>query len=197
MEDSMLQELQQQANTQDISSIHSSTEALSGETESTSKGTNQEQMVPVSEAIKYRKRAQTAEQQVQQLTEKLQNSQQIQQDTQAQLNEKELENKLTQELVQAGVVDVEAALLLAQKKAETRQDNHDTRGLIEVLRNERPYLFSHPVGEVSASLAVPTAGVRSSGGGVNNLLRSAQRAQQSGSRRDMHEYLRMRRAVQR
>ena len=193
----MLQELQQQANTQDISSIHPSTEVLSGETESTSKGTNQEQMVPVSEAIKYRKRAQTAEQQVQQLTEKLQNSQQIQQDTQAQLNEKELENKLTQELVQAGVVDVEAALLLAQKRAETCQDNYDVRGLIEALRNERPYLFSHPVGEVSASLAAPTAGVRSSGGGVNNLLRSAQRAQQSGSRRDMHEYLRMRRAVQR
>ncbi|MCK5270184.1 MAG: hypothetical protein KAJ46_05335 [Sedimentisphaerales bacterium] len=193
----MLQELQQQANTQDINSTLPSTEALSSETESTSKGTNQEQMVPVSEAIKYRKRAQTAEQQVQQLTEKLQNSQQIQQDTQAQLNEKELENKLTQELVQAGVVDVEAALLLAQKRAETCQDNYDVRGLIEALRNERPYLFSHPVGEVSASLAAPTAGVRSSGGGVNNLLRSAQRAQQSGSRRDMHEYLRMRRAVQR
>ncbi len=193
----MLQELQQQANAQDINSIHPSAEVLSGETESTSKGANQEQMVPVSEAIKYRKRAQTAEQQVQQLTEKLQNSQQIQQDTQAQLNKKEQENKLTQELVQAGVVDVEAALLLAQKKAETYQDNHDMRGLIEALRNERPYLFSHPVGEVSASLAAPTAGVRSSGGGVNNLLRSAQRAQQSGNRRDMHEYLRMRRAVQR
>ncbi len=103
----MLQELQQQANTQDIRSIHSSAETLSGETESTSKGTNQEQMVPVSEAIKYRKRAQVAEQQVQKLTEKLQNSQQIQQDTQVQLNEKEQENKLTQELVQAGVVDVD------------------------------------------------------------------------------------------
>jgi len=193
----MLQELQQQANTQDISSIHSSTETLSGEIESSSKGTNQEQMVPVSEAIKYRKRAQAAEQQVQQLTDKLQGSQQIQQDTQARLSEKELENKLTQELVQAGVVDVEAALLLAQKKAKTRQDNDDMRGLIEALRNERPYLFSHPVGEVSASLAAPTAGVRSSGGGVNSLLRSAQRAQQSGNRKDMHEYLRMRRVVQR
>ena len=193
----MLQELQQQTNSPDISNINPSAEALSGETESVSKATNQEQMVPVSEAIKYRKRAQTAEQQVQQLTEKLQNSQQIQQDTQTRLSEKELENKLTQELVQAGVVDVETALLLAQKKAETRQDNNDTRGLIEALRNERPYLFSHPTGEVSASLAAPTAGVRSSGGGVNNLLRSAQRAQQSGSRRDMHEYLRQRRAVQR
>ncbi len=100
----------------------------------------QSQLVPVSEAIKYRKRAQAAEQQVEQLTGQLEQQQERHLEVKASLDEAQLEMELTQQLAKAGVIDVEAALLLAQKKMKTSDGNNsDTQQFIEALRSERPY----------------------------------------------------------
>ena len=160
---------------------------------------DQSQLVPVSEAIKYRKRAQAAEQQVEQLTRRLDEQQQQQQELKTNLDAMKLETELTQQLAQAGVIDVEAALLLAQKiKDSPENKGKDTKRLIEVLRRERPYFFSSAINEMSGTLAAPTAGIQAQGhGSVGILTRAAQQARQSGSRKDMQEYLRLRRSVQR
>ena len=158
---------------------------------------DQNQLVPVSEAIKYRKRAQAAEQQVEQLNRQLEDTQQQQQELKASLDETKEEMELTHQLTKAGAIDVEAALLLAQKNLKTSGGNdNDTNRLVESLRRERPYLFSNVVNEVSATLAGPTAGVRSQNhSGTSMLTRAAQQAQKSGDRKDMQEYLRLRRSV--
>ncbi len=158
---------------------------------------DQNQLVPVSEAIKYRKRAQAAEQQVEQLTRQLEEQQQQQQELKASLGETRAEMELTQQLTKAGAIDVEAALLLAQKKLKTLEGNdNDTSRLVETLRRERPYLFSNAVNEVSVTLAGPTAGVQSQNHSSTSMLtRAAQQARKSGDRKDMQEYQRLRRSV--
>lgn len=157
----------------------------------------QEQLVPVTEAIKYRRRAQTAEQQIHDLSEQVKALEAERADSQNRMENVLLERDLTSQLVAAGARDVEVALLLAKEQAK----NSDGQGLeissiVETLRNERPYLFCDRVEEVRQALAGPTAGVRSGrDAGVTSLTRLAEQARTSGNRIDMQEYLRQRRSV--
>ena len=155
-------------------------------------------LVPVTEAIKYRKRAQAAEKQVAELNEQLTDQQQQRDDLQERLKHASQEMELTQQLVKAGAIDVEVATLLAKKQlGKGERQPQDGKELVECLRRERPYLFAGGSQE-SGGLAGPTAGVRSRGTtGSGNLSRTAQRAAQSGSAKDMQEYLRVRRSVRR
>ncbi|MBI9015778.1 MAG: hypothetical protein JEZ07_00820 [Phycisphaerae bacterium] len=150
------------------------------------------QMVPVTESIKYRKRAQTAEQQVEYLTSQLQVSQQQQNDLQQKYQETKLENELTAKLAQCGAVDIEAAILLARKNLEA--GDVDIKSVIEQMQIKRPYLFAS--NKSTTNLGSLTAGVRSGKKVSENVIDNlAHQAQQSGSRRDMQQYLKMRRAI--
>lgn len=160
----------------------------------------QDQFVPVSEAIKYRKRAQAAEQRVEQLTETLEAHEQETKRLEDHFEEVRLENELTQRLAKAGVNDLEVALLLAKQslKSASDQDQNgerqdaDIHQIVNSIRQERPYLFA---GEESSLFAVPTAGLhrQQSQGSAAVLSKQAQKVMQSGSRKDMQEYLRLRR----
>lgn len=169
-----------------------------GETSINSKMSDSGQLVPVSEAIKYRKRAQMAEQQVEQLKQELSQRQQAQQDVQARLERIQQDSELTQALVRAGAIDIEAALLLVQKKMSSSEKEQDVNRVIENLRRERPYLFFDAVTTTETPWADPTATVRGQNNGrANALARLAQQVRRSGNRKDMQEYLRMRRALRR
>jgi len=159
----------------------------------------QDQFVPVSEAIKYRKRAQAAEQRVEQLTETLEAHEQENKRLEDHFEEVRLENELTQHLAKAGVNDLEVALLLAKQslKSTSDQDQNgerqgaDIHQIVNSIRQERPYLFA---GDESSLFSVPTAGLhRQSRGSAAVLSKQAQKVMQSGSRKDMQEYLRLRR----
>jgi len=154
-------------------------------------------MVPVTESIKYRKRAQAAEQQVEKLTRQLEESQQKQKKTECQFEEKKRENDVIQHLMKAGAVDMEAAMVLTKHKLDAVDDKGvNLNNVIGLLQKERPYLFSQVVDEVSSSLSIPTAGIRTQKNtGTKNLSRLARQAQSSGSRKDIQEYLRLRRSV--
>jgi len=161
-----------------------------------------EQLVPVSEAIRYRKRAQAAEQQVQELRARSGQQEREQQEMAARLTAARREAELTREMMKAGAVDVEAGVLLAGRRLEARSEGDDERSIGEViseLRRERPWLFREAGSDGGGGAAGPTAGVRGrQAGGQATLGRLgglAQRAQESGTRRDMQEYLRLRRAV--
>jgi len=154
------------------------------------------QVVPVSEAIRYRKRAQAAEQQVEQLTTQLAELEQEHRAAKGQVDQMKQETELTQQLTQAGAKDLEAALLLAQRRLQdSNGEKPDGPRVIEQLRKERPYLFGDGE-DIDVGLTRPTASVRTpSQTGMQTLSRLAERARTSGSRKDMQEYMRIRRSV--
>lgn len=166
-------------------------------------------LVPVAEAIKYRRRAQQAEQRLQELEQRFQDLQsQIQQHgeqlalAEAQRDEAQhqlivLENRLLAErnLAEAGVVDPETAgLLLAERMDFSEPLEVETlREQIEQLLLEKPFLQRAFTG-----LPTQTASARNSRAGMAaRLTQAAQSAAISGNRQDVAHYLRLRRQAAR
>lgn len=150
-------------------------------------------LVPVAESIRYRKRAQSAEKKVEDLTEQLAQAKSQVTKISKRLSDIEAEQKLTCKLTAAGSVDLETAVLLAKARMEG-QTNADLDGVIEQLKKEKQYLFGGVPRTVPAK---KTAGAKeSANGGINNqtvLERAAKRAATTGNRTDLQEYLKLRR----
>jgi hypothetical protein len=152
-------------------------------------GTGSERLVPVGEAIRYRKRAQSAEGQAAILEQELKSSHTRNEELVGQLNKVNLESRLITSLTAAGVSDLEAAVLLAKARMEGADGDVDS--VIEQLRKEKTYLFGDAEGAVASS---KTAGVKERRpSGASTLERAAKRAATSASRADMQEYMRVRR----
>jgi len=152
-------------------------------------GAGGERLVPVGEAIRYRKRAQSAEQEAATLQQQLEASEEKSKQLARELDEAKHERELIASLTAAGASDLEAAVLLA--KARMEGTDGDVDSVVEQLRKEKTYLFE----DVETSgVASKTAGVRErKPSGQSVLDRAAKRAATSGSRADMQEYLRVRR----
>ena len=142
--------------------------------------------VPVSESIRYRRRAQAAEQRLTELqTQFEQASQQLQQ-TRQQLESIERRQRIDQMLIESEAVDLEAARLLTEV-AVAQMDKADVKLAVEDLRKRKPYLFRRTSGSGGSMTARP----RPNQG--HDLNQAAQAAADSGDRRDLLRYLRMRR----
>jgi len=149
-----------------------------------------EKLVSVREAIRYRKRAQSAENEAVKLQKRLEESKTENEHLNRQLSQIELDRQLAQKLTVAGVHDIETAVLVAKARLSGGEDI-ETDSVIEQMRSEKSYLFEEPEGLVTAA---KTAGVKDrKPGGRSVLERSAKRAAVSGSRADVQEYLRVRR----
>jgi hypothetical protein len=147
-------------------------------------------LVPVTESIRYRKRAQSAEKKLEVLTEQLAEAKSQTEKMSEQLSTLETEQKLMHKLVAAGAVDLETATLIAKVRMQN-QNEADADGVIEQLKKEKQYLFSGSGGSVTPG---KTAGARERM--VNNqtlLERAAKKAATTGNRTDLHEYLKLRR----
>jgi hypothetical protein len=149
-------------------------------------------LVPVAESIRYRKRAQAAEQKAEQLSEQLNAVRCEAQELTVKMNQLETERLMTRKLVAAGVIDLETALLIARTRAS--DDGADMDGLVKQLRSEKPYLFgSAKTGDTGAA-APRTAPVKDRlASNKSSLAKAAMKAASTGSRADLHEYLRLRR----
>jgi len=163
-------------------------------------------LVPVGESIKYRRRAQQAEARIQQLEQQLKDVQsqvgrhseelaaaESQRD-EAKVQLTATENRLGAErlLNAVGVADVETAVLLLSKRLDFAEeiDAETFSRQIEQLLLDKPFLRSG----AEAALPPKTASARPAQTSVAaQLSRAAQRAVQSGNRRDIAEYLRLRR----
>lgn len=162
-------------------------------------------LVPVAESIKYRRRAQQAEDRLQQVEQQLKDAQQQMeqhatevaqsqtQRDQAVHEAKELRNRLhVQQLMNiAGVVDMEAACTLLAGRVDLGKeiDEQDLADAVESLLTDKPFLRS-----AAASFPSPTASARVPGANAaTRLSQAAQRAAQSGGRKDIASYLRLRR----
>ncbi len=147
--------------------------------------------VPVSESIRYRKRAQGAEKMNEELSKKLAEAELQNEELVKQVSRMKMEEQLTSKLVAAGAVDVEAAMLIAKARIEGAE-KADVDGCIEQLKKEKRYLFGGLDGVSSAGRK--TAGVKErADGGKTALETAAKKAVQSGSRADVQEYLKLRR----
>ena len=153
------------------------------------------QVVPVGEAIRYRKRAQAAEQQVEKLSQELSDVQREFATVKERLGEQARESGLVESLVKAEVNDMEVGRLLArQRMADSGVEGKDVEKVIEELKAERPGLFGKDF-RLSGVLG-PTAGVRQGAEtGRAALSRLAEKAGDSRSRKDLQEYMRLRRGM--
>ena len=151
---------------------------------------NGDRLVPVGEAIRYRKRAQNAESKVSELSEELEKANSNGQQLASQLESIRLENSLVSKLVAAGTNDLEAVLLLSKKRLGASEDN-DVDQVVEQLKKDKEHLF---VLRESVSVASRTSGVKQRvDGSKRGLEKVAQKASLSGSRVDVQEYMRARR----
>ncbi len=151
---------------------------------------DESKLVPVAESIRYRKRAQTAEKKVEELSDRLSQSQKQALSLSEQLDEIRSEQKLTNKLIAAGTVDLESAVLLAKARMQEQKDL-DVDDLIEQLKKDKQHLFKKPSENVTSS---KTSGAKDrASDGYVVLANAARKAANSGSRRDLHEYLKTRR----
>ena len=149
-----------------------------------------EKLVDVSEAIRYRKRAQAAEQKKTILEQELAEKQAEVERLNQNLSQMTIERQLIDRLVSAGVRDLEAAVIIGRTKLEGDKET-TAADVVEQLRKEKSYLFSDtPIAAVSPK----TSGVKDRlSGATGTLERAAKKAANTGSRADLQEYLRARR----
>jgi len=147
-------------------------------------------LVPVSESIRYRKRAQSAEKKIESLAEQLAEAKAEAKKTAEQLKSIQVEQKLVCELTAAGAVDLETAVLIAKARMEG-EDEADIDSVIRQLKKEKQYLF----GGVGRTVkATKTAGAKERTESNQTVLeRAAKKAATTGSRTDLQEYLKLRR----
>ena len=168
-----------------MSEVDFESQVLSGDADG-----GEEKLVPVREAIRYRKRAQSAEQEAVDLGEQVRELKAVNEKLDGELSGMKLDHELAKKLVSAGVCDVDAAVLIAKDRMRDQEDA-EVDGVIEQMRKEKGYLFGAREGSVSA---LKTAGVRENlSGGQRVLENVGQKAAASGSRVDLHEYMRARR----
>ncbi|MHB1156092.1 MAG: hypothetical protein ACYC26_04555 [Phycisphaerales bacterium] len=145
-------------------------------------------LVPVAESIRYRKRAQQAEQRLRELQSQHQQLQGRLELARRTIDAVERRQKIDQMLVESDAVDLEAARLLTELAVE-QMDEPDVAAAVEELRQRKPYLFRrrHSGGGGGAALSPRP---RNSSGVLDD---AAEQASQSGDRRDLLRYLRLRR----
>lgn len=150
----------------------------------------EQKLVPITESIRYRKRAQSAEKKMALLETELAENRGMLEQLNKKLDNAQIEQQLLTELSSAGATDLETTALLAKTRL-AKEPDANFRDIVAELKKQKGYLFyeNH----------VPTAASKTSGvkekmlSGVSTLEKAARRASQSGSRTDLQEYLTLRR----
>lgn len=158
-------------------------------------GVSDGKLVPVSESIRYRKRAQSAEKQAEDFKAGLDEMRQENGQLREKVEKLETERKLIDKLSRMHVSDMDGAMVIARDRMSSDSEC-DVDSVLQQLRNEKPYLFSSGVDGDFAGAAEKTSGVRQKvSGGQGVLRRAAGRAAQSGKDTDLMEYMKVRRSV--
>ncbi len=144
-------------------------------------------LVPVSESIRYRRRAQAAEQQLEALNAKLAEASTELERAREQMAHVDRLRQIDQQLIAADAVDLEAARLLTEHAIE-QMDDAQISEVVDDLRRHKPYLFRR-----RESLGGPSPRPRGTDGALDE---AAAHAAASGDRRDLLRYLRLRRRDQ-
>ncbi|MCC6681761.1 MAG: hypothetical protein IT445_12740 [Phycisphaeraceae bacterium] len=143
-----------------------------------------DKLVPVTEAIRYRKRAQAAEQQLESTRSKLDELASQLDEAQQTIGALERRQRIDAMLAESDVVDMEAARLLTER-AVLEMDEPDVKLAVQDLQRCKPYLFRRTRTSRSISPAVEDQ--------PTHTEHAAAEARASGDRRDLLRYLRLRR----
>jgi hypothetical protein len=146
-----------------------------------------EKLVPVVEAIRYRKRAQAAEQRAEELDRALQGARSQLGDAQQTIAALERRQKIDALLADAEAIDVEAARLLTEKTIEMMEEK-DVAMAVADLRRHKPYLFRQRPTTGTSAMSPKWDSTE-----LHEAEAAAGEAMRSGDRRDLLRYLRMRR----
>ena len=146
-----------------------------------------DRLVPVNEAIRYRKRAQAAEQQLTGLQVQLQAAQERCEQAELAIGSLERRQRIDALLAEADAIDIDAARLLTEAVVQS-MDEPDVVEAVDDLRRHKPFLF-HPDSCDAGGLALAPR----IEGLDDPLAQAAEQAQHSGDRRDLLRYLRLRR----
>ena len=146
-----------------------------------------DKLVPVSEAIRYRKRAQTAEQQLERLNEELRETGVKLDEAKQTITGLERRQQADALLMDAEAIDLEAARLLTEQ-AVLMMDDPDIKMAVDDLRRHKPYLFRRRLDPDHSAMA---PAIHSTG--HDPAEQAAQNAARTGDRRDLLRYLRLRR----
>ena len=106
------------------------------------------------------------------------------------LDELQRQQKLTHKLAAAGAVDLETAVLVAKARLEG-ETQADLDGCVAQLRKEKAYLFGGPTGTTAPRRTAPVRDRMPTS--PTALEQAARKAAQTGSRTDLHHYLKLRR----
>lgn len=147
-----------------------------------------DKLVPVSEAIRYRKRAQTAEQQLEELRDKVRSVSHELDEANQTISSLERRQQVDALLTDADAIDLEAARLLTEQAVLT-MDDPDIELAVDDLRRHKPYLFRRRH-DTSGSAMAPSIHDT----GHDPAEQAAEQAAKSGDRRDLLRYLRLRRS---
>ncbi|MDD4889773.1 MAG: hypothetical protein PHU85_07555 [Phycisphaerae bacterium] len=159
------------------------------------------QLVPVAESIRYRRRAQTAERRVTELQQQLDEQQRTRTALEAELASTRRRGELAQALAGRGVIDLEAAMLLAEQRLAGQNADASPADVIEQLLKDKPYLApSSPTTATTpaapaTTIATPTQGRRVRNSAIELLRSAAQRAAGAGRGPELENYLRLRRRL--
>ncbi|MBI1335833.1 MAG: hypothetical protein GC164_02595 [Phycisphaera sp.] len=147
-----------------------------------------DKLVPVSEAIRYRRRAQNAEQSLQDLRQKFDALTSQLDDARQTIDQLERRRKIDELLSDSDTIDAQAARLLTEIAVE-QMDDPDIQLAVDELKRHKPYLFRKRSN--GHALAMPA---RSDAEHTHHTLRqAADDAVNTGNRRDLLRYLRLRR----
>ena len=145
-----------------------------------------EKLVPVGESIRYRRRAQAAEQKLHALQQHFDELQQDLARTRGDLESVERRQRIDQLLIESEAIDLEAARLLTESALE-QMDDADVAEAVEELRSRKPYLFRRRGSALGGGMSPRPRH------GNGQLDDAASCAATSGDRRDLLRYLRLRR----
>jgi len=153
-------------------------------------------LVPVVEAIRYRKRAQAAEKRVDELQVKLSEVESHLHETKRQIDDARRDREVRHALIDAGALDVETARLLVENVLGEGTDEDVERGIGEVVRmvrERKPFLFRSEQA-LSSEGAVMGGHLRPQQiRRATPIHHAASEARQSGRRQDLLRYMRLRR----
>lgn len=158
---------------------------------------NHSRLVPVSEAKKYRKRAQNAEQQLRELSGNLKTLELELDTTHSELASIKTQQQINDLLCSAGAIDPELARLAVEDSIKN-MSAPDLKSVVSDLKRSKPYLFYEESVKVPGQGSM-TATLRlrnKSGKSVRHHITSGEAAQQAmktGKQTDLLRYMQLRR----
>ncbi len=151
-------------------------------------------LVSVSEAIRYRKRAQAAERELAQTKTRLDDATRQAEAAQQRLAQAERRAAIDRGLTESGAADLEAARLLVE--AALNEGEADIAPAIERVRRQRPQMFrtNHAAPRHTAAMG---PAVRAAAAGGRDIELAARAARRSGHNADVMHYMNLRRSAPR